>query len=52
MQEQKSEGRFSDWCMEENHMRKSLVEGSLKAYAYFFYPNKETLVMQAILAGL
>jgi len=39
--------------MEETAMKKSLIETcSLKSYFYFFYPNKEQLVMQALQAGL
>lgn len=55
LMEQKVEGNLSDWASEEGKLRGVLMRNEAqvaKAYYYFFYPNKEQLVVQALLAGL
>jgi len=36
----------------EKTLKEQLAEDNLKAYCYFYYPNKSSLVMNALSVGL
>ena len=45
-------GEKPDWYKKELEQAQLLAEGDIEAYCYFYYPNREHLVINALLKGL
>lgn len=54
VQDQIKDHQIAEWTKEEATMKQNLSKGidAMRAYFYFFYPNKEQLAIQGLLAGL